>query len=111
MTNLMNNHTYLDGLIILGYLELNLGVDKLELFEEKFNYYYNIRINMPGKMDFISFLSITENAYASALSDKDVDLESKLKEEFSEKVKLNQFILKEIVKDNMKNRIIMSTMN
>ena len=56
----MEDYNYLDGLFILGYLDLNLGINKLKRFEEEFNYYNNVRRGMSGIMDFISFLSIIE---------------------------------------------------
>ena len=66
---------------------------------------------MSGIMDFISFLSIIENAYISTISDNNSNLENKLKQEFSEKVKLNLYVLKQMEMGNKENKIIMSTMN
>ncbi|MEK6834724.1 MAG: hypothetical protein AABX61_00485 [Nanoarchaeota archaeon] len=107
----MVDYNYLEGLVVLGYLDLNLGINKLKLFEEEFNYYYNVRKGMSGIMDFISFLSIIENAYISTISDNNSNLENKLKQEFSEKVKLNLSVLKQMEMGKKGNKIIMSTMN
>ena len=100
----MKNYDYRAGLEILlnlGLIEMNL--DQLERFKEGFDIIYTIKSGGNKQISYVKLLDITKNAYCNAVADKDKSLVYKLREEFIEKLKKNQFWVRIIAAEEVNN--------
>lgn len=90
----MIDYDYLFGLSILKYLDMDLKKDEIEKFRSNFEFFYDIRLKMPGKFDVISLLTVVKHAYCSTISTCDSDLESDIRGEFTKRVVNSDLLLK-----------------
>lgn len=88
------DYIYLDGLAILHYLKIDLDLSKIGDFRRKFEFYYQSSLVIHEKIESIALLAIVQNAYSSAISNNNKNLENELKDEFFQKTKSSDLITK-----------------